>query len=375
MNHFPAFPLPKKHLPLSKQMAEGAGKMELHLLSMLMQLFILRTGQALMTKIVCASGEQTSLPCEVSSSHTRWFWFPLNPTCANISGNWVEIAQNHTTHEVTPLRFNQRLTFYNQKSLLLRNLVMSDAGIYLCRLPNGSETHTELQVDPGCHNNLLVSYEWLHPSLLKLSCHHCIFQRRTDSFRWVVNSKPLGNRRWAKKSNHGSTVMLHPFRQTVWGRWECHSLDYTSWVSEICLVAPIRYMEADFGSADTTSWASFLSSSSPLARTTDVTPTGHALKRIAVWIWTLLLVGLVLLLAALGMAVWLKRKHQERKKWTDPTRQKEIMKKENLDEIFSPCGSSFQRPASLYYAQLQHPRRKSTSIRTADSSTVYAVIV
>ncbi|KAJ7317314.1 hypothetical protein JRQ81_003476 [Phrynocephalus forsythii] len=169
--------------------------MEVPLLDLLMKLFLLKNGHALMTKMVGASGDQATLPCEASSSHTRWFWYPLNPVCADISGNSVEITQNQTTLEVTPLRFNRRLLFSNQRSLLLRNLVTSDAGLYLCRLPNGSETHTQLQVNPACHNNLLVTSEWLPPSLLRLSCHRCFPSRRTDSFRWTVNAKPLGNRR------------------------------------------------------------------------------------------------------------------------------------------------------------------------------------
>uniref|UniRef100_A0A803T5D1 Ig-like domain-containing protein n=1 Tax=Anolis carolinensis TaxID=28377 RepID=A0A803T5D1_ANOCA len=94
------------------------------------------------------SGEKVLIPCEATNPQTRWFWFPLHSRCVNITGKSVEIIQNHTTHEVTPLQFNKRL---NQapESLFLMDLRLSDAGTYVCRLPNGSETRTTLWMTQG----------------------------------------------------------------------------------------------------------------------------------------------------------------------------------------------------------------------------------
>ncbi|XP_025027251.1 uncharacterized protein LOC112541556 [Python bivittatus] len=355
------------------------------LLNVLVELIILREGQAMtVERLVHESGEEAPLSCEAVGYQTHWFWIPLDPKCADISTERVEINWNPTRNEVIPLRFNQRLRYQTPQSLLLKNLIMSDSGTYICRLSNGSETHTILHVTTGCHNNLFVSFHWLNVSSLQLNCHHCYIQK-VDSFRWTLNSKRLGNPPWAKKSDKGSSVLLHPIQDKVWGRWECQSLSNPAWISEICLSSPIGEKDEDVASTQPTLSASSHWSSPAVTRTTEVTQTHHDTDGVTTWIWVLLLVGLTLVTAALGVTLcFLKREFSgryphnnaarasgERMAQTDftsvrnPIRKKKIGKQESLDE----------RSVSLYYAQLQHSQGKSPPVQAPDNATVYAVIV
>nr|XP_034954582.1 megakaryocyte and platelet inhibitory receptor G6b-like isoform X2 [Zootoca vivipara] len=277
--------------------------MEFCWLRILIGLFVLRKENAFVPeRIVRASGEQATLPCESVSPRTRWFWLPLSSRCAEVQRGYVEITWSLTGNEVLPIRFKERLANQTSGSLALRNLVMSDSGTYVCRLPNGLETRTVLEVTAGCHNNVFVSFWWLNASSLRLSCRHCRSPGnfKPNSFRWMLNSKPLGNEHWFEKSNFGSFVQLLSTRRRAWGRWECHSLANHTWVSEICLEPPVREKGAGCASV------------------------------------------------------------------INPARvNEELYKRKSLEE----------GPASLHYAQLEYPRRKSASACTQDSSTVYAVIV
>ncbi|KAH0630449.1 hypothetical protein JD844_013483 [Phrynosoma platyrhinos] len=245
----------------------------------------------------------------------------------------------------------------------------------------------EEKASASCHNNLFVSSEWNGSSSMKLTCHHCNSLGTEDSFRWMLNSKRLGNPRWAKKSNRGSTITIYPIRQVVWGHWECHSLANSSWISEICLsplteekdTGTTRITHEDFPSAQPTSLAASHWSHPPVTKTTDAPSTGHTRKGIPVWIWavTVLLVVLVIIPAVLGAVVslWKRkadRKCRESRERTDhpflrydPRKKKDLMKRESLHE----------RSTSLHYAQLQHLQKKSSTVQTPDNTTVYAVIV
>uniref|UniRef100_A0ACB8EGD2 Uncharacterized protein n=1 Tax=Sphaerodactylus townsendi TaxID=933632 RepID=A0ACB8EGD2_9SAUR len=233
-----------------------------------MDLFALSEGHAVrQQRIIRASGEQVLLPCGNNSPYTRWFWFPLTPKCANISGESVEITWGPTKYNVTPIRFNQRLERQSPGSLLLSDLVMSDEGSYVCRLPNGSETRTLVEMKTGCHNNLTVSSQRLNESSLQLSCHPCQPVKVAGGFYWTLNSERLGRRRWAQKSHSGSYITLNPVRPVIWGRWECRSIANPTWVSEICLKPPTREDAAD-------------------------APGGPKMKGAEIWIWALLVAGL-----------------------------------------------------------------------------------
>ncbi|XP_077187339.1 uncharacterized protein LOC143834399 [Paroedura picta] len=247
---------------------------------------------------------------------------------------------------------------------------MSDEGSYVCRLPNGSETRTILEVTTGCHNNLKVSSKWLNQSSLQLSCQHCTSGTAADSFNWLLNSKQLGRRPWAHKSHLGSNVTLNPIRPAIWGRWECHSKSNLTWISEICLK---KHMMKDAAShrwfPASTPWTPAAAPKKP-----DVTGT-------EVWIWTTLLAGLGLV-PVLGIAVcfWAResagRRNKRRKKAIDHAslrnpaealllQNKEVPEQRSLDEA----------TASLHYAQLQLPPGKSSSIPPQDSPTIYAAVI
>ncbi|XP_044275507.1 uncharacterized protein LOC123017914 isoform X2 [Varanus komodoensis] len=262
------------------------------------------------------------------------------------------------------------------------NVVMSDAGTYICLLPSNSETRTILHVTSGCHNNLFVSAEPLSNSSFQLMCHHCPWRGKKYAFRWTLNSEPLGNRRWAKKKDFGSSVTLYPFQEVFWGRWECRSLVNFSWVSEICLTPPKGQKEVgtptilqqEIALAEPTSLASTPWADPTFARTTAAAPAGHEVKGFALWSWALLLAGSLLVLTALGVAGWqwnsqvAARKHEGKEEWTDHASirtNEDTFERESLNE----------RSASLHYAQLQHLQQKSKAVQTPDSITVYAVIV
>ncbi|XP_070789519.1 uncharacterized protein [Pituophis catenifer annectens] len=383
----------KRHCQTSKR---GAN-MKFSLLNVLVEIILLRKGQGneategsswilevnkyaiLVKKLIHEPGEEASIPCEEVGYQTHLFWLPLNPKCANTSTERVEINWNPARNEVIPLRFDQRLVYQPPQLLILKNLVMSDSGIYICRLSNGSETHTILEVTTGCHNNILVSSHWLSISYLRLTCQLCNNQN-TDSFRWLLNSKRLGNHRWAKKSNMGSSVLLHPIRDKIWGRWECQSIFNPEWSSEICLSSPIGETDEIPEYIDSTqpTWSALSDWSSPATiQTTEVMQRHHAVDRTATWIWMLLLAGLALIIAALSVTLYFWKKDfsnratGERMEHTDfasarnPIRKEKIGKQESLDE----------RSASLYYAQLQLLQGKSPPVQTPDNATVYAVIV
>ncbi|XP_063148857.1 uncharacterized protein LOC134489915 [Candoia aspera] len=277
--------------------------MKFCLLNVLVELIILRKGQAIVVeRLVHESGEEASLPCEAVGPQTLWFWLPLDPKCAGTSTERVEINWHPTRNEVIPFRFNQRLIYQTPQSLLLKNLIMSDSGTYICRLSNGSETHTILQVTTGCHNNLFVSFRWLSLSSLQLNCRPC-YTQKTDAFRWLLNSKRLGNPGWAKKSNMGSSVLLRPIQDKAWGRWECQSISNPESISEICLSSPIGDEDEDIDSTQTTLSASSHGSSPAVTGTSEVTQTYRDVDGIATWIWVLLLIGLALVTAALGVTL------------------------------------------------------------------------
>ncbi|XP_070591760.1 uncharacterized protein [Erythrolamprus reginae] len=371
--------------------------MKFCLLNVLVEIIILRKGQSnkategspsilevkksaiLVKKFTHEPGEEASFSCGAASYQTHLFWLPLNPKCANTSTERVEINWNPIKNEVIPLRFNQRLFYQPPELLILKNLVMSDSGIYICRLSNGSETHTILHVTTGCHNNIFVSSRWLSISYLQLTCQHCNYQN-TVRFRWLLNSKRLGNQPWAKKSDMGASLLLRPIQDKIWGRWECQSIFNPEWSSEICLSSPAGEMDEIPEYIDFTqpTWSALSDWSSPaIIQTTEVTQTHHAVDRIATWIWMLLLAGLALITAALSVTLYFWKKDfsdratGERMEHTDfastrnPIRKEKMGKQESLNE----------RSASLYYAQLQHLQGKSTPVQSPENATVYAVIV
>ncbi|XP_039213051.1 uncharacterized protein LOC120314243 isoform X1 [Crotalus tigris] len=362
--------------------------MKFCLLNVLVEIILLRKGQAILVKkLTHKPGEEASFPCEAVGYHTHLFWLPLNPKCANTSTERVEINWNPARNEVIPLRFNQRLIYQPPQLLILKNLIMSDSGIYICRLSNGSETHAILRVTTGCHNNILVSSHKVSISYLKLNCQHCSKQK-AHHFRWLLNSNRLGNRPWAKKSSMGSSVLLHAIQDEIWGRWECQSTFNPAWSSEFCLSPPFGEKDEipeDIDSTEPT-WSAFSDWSSPaVLQTTEVAQKRHAGDRIATWIWMLLLVGVVLIAAALSVTLYFWKKdfsdrcphnntarasgermeHADFASVRNPIRKEKIGKQESLDE----------RSSSLYYAQLQHLQGKSPLVQAPDNATVYAVIV
>ncbi|KAM9119279.1 megakaryocyte and platelet inhibitory receptor G6b isoform 2-T2 [Pangshura tecta] len=183
------------------------------------------------------AGDQILLPCGAPGPWVRWVWAPRYPKCAGDPGN-LEISWQPPGPE--PPQFRGRLDppLSAPGALLLRDLLMSDSGTFTCRGASGPEPPVRLEVTGGCRNNLTVSSNWASPSALTLRCRRCPLLAGPASFRWFLNSQPLGNPRWATKRDHGATVRLDPSRRAAWGRWECRLLGAPPGGFEFCVEPP-----------------------------------------------------------------------------------------------------------------------------------------
>ncbi|XP_039373005.1 uncharacterized protein LOC120392354 [Mauremys reevesii] len=196
---------------------------------------------------VRGAGDQILLPCGAPGPRLHWVWAPRYPKCAGDPGN-LEIARLPPGPE--PPQFRGRLDPHPSApgALLLRDLVMSDSGTFTCHGESGPEPPVRLEVTGGCRNNLTVSSNRTSPSALTLRCRRCPLLAGPASFRWVLNSQPLGNQRWATKREQGATVRLDPSRRAASGRWECRLLGAGPGGFEICLEPPLRAVGAGPGS-------------------------------------------------------------------------------------------------------------------------------
>ncbi|CAM5159244.1 unnamed protein product, partial [Eretmochelys imbricata] len=190
---------------------------------------------------VRGAGGQILLPCGASGSRLRWVWSPRYPKCAGVPGDLLEIARLPPGPEPPLAQFRGRLDPHPSAlgSLLLRDLGMSDSGTFLCLGESGAQPPIRLEVTGGCRNNLTVSSNQTSPSALTLRCQRCPPLAAPASFRWFLNSRPLGNRRWATKREQGATVQLDPSRRAAVGRWECRLLHASSGGFEFCVAPPL----------------------------------------------------------------------------------------------------------------------------------------
>ncbi|XP_065419178.1 uncharacterized protein LOC112061172 isoform X4 [Chrysemys picta bellii] len=184
---------------------------------------------------------QILLPCGARGPRLRWVWSPRYPKCAGDPGDQLEIARLPPGPEPPLDQFRGRLDPHPSSlgALLLRDLVMSDSGTFTCHGESGAEPPIQLEVTGGCRNNLTVSSNRTSPSALTLRCQRCPLLAGSASFRWFLNSQPLGNPGWATKSQLGATVRLDPSRRGAWGRWECHLIGTSSRGFEFCLEPPL----------------------------------------------------------------------------------------------------------------------------------------
>ncbi|XP_029770219.1 uncharacterized protein LOC115271541 [Terrapene carolina triunguis] len=187
------------------------------------------------------AGGQILLLCGARGPRLRWVWSPRYPKCAGNPGDLLEIARLPPGPEPPPAQFRGRLDPQSSSlgALLLRDLVMRDSGTFTCLGKSGAEPPIRLEVTGGCRNNLTVSSNRTSPSALTLHCQRCPLLAGSASFRWFLNSQPLGNLRWATKGEQGATVRLDPSRRWAWGHWECRLLGVSSGGFELCVEPPL----------------------------------------------------------------------------------------------------------------------------------------
>uniref|UniRef100_A0A8C8VFR9 G6b-B extracellular V-set Ig-like domain-containing protein n=1 Tax=Pelusios castaneus TaxID=367368 RepID=A0A8C8VFR9_9SAUR len=98
-----------------------------------------------------AAGGQVLLSCGAVVPPLRWVWSPQYPDCAGVTEDLPGIAQLSLGPEVPPGHFGARLAPHPSilGALLLRDLVMSDSGIFLCLGMAGAHRSTRLEVMGG----------------------------------------------------------------------------------------------------------------------------------------------------------------------------------------------------------------------------------
>ncbi|CAM4639258.1 unnamed protein product [Lepidochelys olivacea] len=331
---------------------------------------------------VRGAGGQILLPCGASGSRLRWVWSPRYPKCAGVPGDLLEIARLPPGPEPPLAQFRGRLDPHPSAlgSLLLRDLGMSDSGTFLCLGESGAQPPIRLEVTGGCRNNLTVSSNQTSPSALTLRCQRCPPLAAPASFRWFLDSRPLGNRRWATKREQGATVRLDPSRRAAVGRWECRLLHASSGGFEFCVVPPLGAT----GSPPPHTHAPACPTAPP-AGSDPASVTGPGSE----WgIWVAVPAAVLVLIGA-GLGAW----RLWRRRWGRNRRNRNKRENEtgaagpNLSPLEEPrlgAKSTERRlvpqrgeskvPGTLLYAEVQHPLVACAPPPPPHGATVYATI-
>ncbi|CAM4668719.1 unnamed protein product [Caretta caretta] len=305
---------------------------------------------------VRGAGGQILLPCGASGSRLRWVWSPRYPKCAGVPGDLLEIARLPPGPEPPLAQFRGRLDPHPSAlgSLLLRDLGMSDSGTFLCLGESGAQPPIRLEVTGGCRNNLTVSSNQTSPSALTLRCQRCPPLAAPASFRWFLDSRPLGNRRWATKREQGATVRLDPSRRAAVGRWECRLLHASSGGFEFCVAPPLG------ATGPGSEWG----------------------------IWVAVLAAVLVLIGA-GLGAWrLWRRRRGRNRRNRNKRENETgaagpslspleeprLGAKSTERRLVPQRGESKVPGTLLYAEVQHPLVAFAPPPPPHGATVYATI-
>ncbi|TFJ96205.1 putative serine/threonine-protein kinase pknG [Platysternon megacephalum] len=208
---------------------------------------------------------------------------------------------------------------------------------------------------PGCRNNLTVSSNWTSPSTLTLHCRRCPPLAGPASFRWFLNSQPLGNRRWATKSQLGATVRLDPSRRAAWGRWECRLLGASSGAFEFCVEPPLGAGSTGPGSE----WGIWVA-------VAVLGLIGAGLGACCLWRWRR------------GRNRWNQNKRENKTGAPGPRLsplEEPRLGAKSTERRLVPQSQERKVPGTLLYAEVQHPLVTPAPPPPPDGATVYATIV
>ncbi|KAJ1134336.1 hypothetical protein NDU88_000788 [Pleurodeles waltl] len=184
-------------------------------------------------------GRSLLLPCPSDAGTVQWIWTPRFPKCAGVSGEALLITPGASAMLEQPPRFRGRLSLQDE-SLLLRDAVMSDSGVFTCYQRDGTDISTDLLVEGGCFNNISISF---FPSQKILFCKVCKMvdpvPDGAQAFSWTINGLP--SRTDAILGKSGARVIPDLGSKEDWGRWRCSSLENPAWQAEYCFEPNANY--------------------------------------------------------------------------------------------------------------------------------------
>ncbi|XP_066580612.1 cadherin-related family member 5 [Amia ocellicauda] len=151
------------------------------------------------TNTSAASGREFYFSCFARGREISWEWEPRYPRCAGVEGNWQRIysIDRRGNHTVESHRFRSRLRVNSYNILVLKDIVMSDAGLYSCSDIVGYKDYINLHVTQGCYKNLRLtpSNQSVSPRVgesFSVLCSHCdSTEPPATGFDWSLNGQPI----------------------------------------------------------------------------------------------------------------------------------------------------------------------------------------
>ncbi|XP_039624574.1 uncharacterized protein LOC120538987 [Polypterus senegalus] len=181
------------------------------------------------------SGVTTNVTCSLKSNIIRWDWTPRFPMCSETMGSNIKIF-DVAKGKVALKRFVHRLKLLENSTLQIKHPFSSDSGLFTCVSHNGETSKTEIQIEPGCKNNVLLEKHSASHSLT-LKCSLCkttpIYE--LNRFEWKLNNTPATNIKGVSVSMNGDILEIHSTQKVSPGKWICIFSLNTLWFAEYCM--------------------------------------------------------------------------------------------------------------------------------------------